>query len=115
MLSPPSLTPATPKGSHFVVCLRLQTLSDVQYLAARPLPTAPDGRYDAEVVPVTAATTDNDPHSDLYRATKNMITNLKNVAPIMQEALDPTVHMTVNASHLAHSILVPHFRRPSRL
>ena len=67
----------------------------MQYLAARPLPTAPDGRYDAEVVPVTAATTDNDPHSDLYRATKNMITNLKNVAPIMQEALDPTVHMTV--------------------
>ncbi|RPD64671.1 heme peroxidase [Lentinus tigrinus ALCF2SS1-6] len=68
----------------------LQTLADVQYLAARPLPTAPDGRYDAEVVPVTAATTNKDPHSDLYRTAQGISDSLKNVAPLMKEALDPT-------------------------
>ena len=75
----------------------VQTLSDAQYLAARPLPNAPDGRYDAEVVPVTAATTNKDPHSNLYRVTQNISDSLKNVAPLMKEALDPTVLFIVVA------------------
>ncbi|TFK85570.1 heme peroxidase [Polyporus arcularius HHB13444] len=66
------------------------TLADVQYLAARPLPRAPDGRYDTEVAPVTAATTNKDPHCDLYRTTQNISDSMKNVAPLLKEALDPT-------------------------
>ncbi|KAI0713138.1 heme peroxidase [Cerioporus squamosus] len=66
------------------------TLADVQYLAARPLPRAPDGRYDTEVVPVTASTTNKDPHSDLYHAAQNISDSMKNVAPLVKAALDPT-------------------------
>ena len=85
----------------------VQTLSDAQYLAARPLPNAPDGRYDAEVVPVTAATTNKDPHSNLYRVTQNISDSLKNVAPLMKEALDPTVLFIVVAERCRSLILLP--------
>ena len=67
-----------------------QSLADAQYLSSRPLPTAPDGRYDSEAQPITSATR-SDPHSDLYKVAKGFKDSLKAATPLLKEALDPTV------------------------
>ena len=69
----------------------LQTLADVQYLASRPLPTAPDGRYDTEVVPVSASATKKDPHSNLYNVVENVSGTVKSALPMLKDAVDQNV------------------------
>ncbi|KAI0756453.1 heme peroxidase [Daedaleopsis nitida] len=67
----------------------LVTLSDVDYLAARPVPTAPDGRYDAEVKPISSAGTyTSDPHSDLYKLTQNVNKSLKTTLQLLKDDLN---------------------------
>lgn len=63
----------------------------MQNLAARPVPVAPDGRYDSEVKPLTGAVTDADPHSDLYKTVHGIADSMKDVPLIIQEVLDPKV------------------------
>ncbi|KAI0354701.1 heme peroxidase [Trametes cingulata] len=63
------------------------TLADADYLAARPLPQAPDGRYDEQVRPITDATK-SDPHSDLYKVTSTLGDIAKNAVPIAKVSLN---------------------------
>ncbi|KAH9854311.1 heme peroxidase [Lenzites betulinus] len=63
------------------------TLADVNYLSARPLPQAPDGRYDEQVRPITDATK-SDPHSDLYKAASSFTTLAKQAPAIASVSLN---------------------------
>ncbi|KAI0640160.1 heme peroxidase [Trametes polyzona] len=63
------------------------TLADVNHLSARPLPKAPDGRYDEQVRPVTDATK-SDPHSDLYKATSSIAELAKQAPAIASVSLN---------------------------
>ncbi|KAI8981356.1 heme peroxidase [Trametes punicea] len=63
------------------------TLADADYLSARPLPKAPDGRYDYQVKPITDATK-TDPHSELYEATSKLDEIAKNADPILKVSLN---------------------------
>ena len=47
------------------------------YLSGRPLPDAPDGRYDAQVKPVTDPVDPNANHSALYKLVTDVETRLK--------------------------------------
>ncbi|PIL31281.1 cytochrome P450 [Ganoderma sinense ZZ0214-1] len=81
--------------------LDVVTLADAQYLSSRPLPVAPDGRYDSEAQPITS-TTKSDPHSDLYKVAKGFKDTLKAATPLLKEALDPTTYQAF-ADQLLHS------------
>ncbi|CDO73377.1 hypothetical protein BN946_scf185013.g11 [Trametes cinnabarina] len=75
----------------------LVTLADVDYLAARALPQAPDGRYDNEVKPITD-NTKHDPHSELYKVTSKLSDIAKNADPILRVAASlDTAEALVNA------------------
>ena len=69
----------------------LQTIADAGYLSARPLPEAPDGRYDYEVKPLTGTIAESDPHSDLYKTTHSVGDTLKNAPVFVKDLLDPKV------------------------
>ena len=69
----------------------MQKVADVTYLAGRPLPVAPDGRYDAEVQPLTGTITRADPHSDLYKTVHSINDSAKNLPLFVTELLDPKV------------------------
>ncbi|OSD00891.1 heme peroxidase [Trametes coccinea BRFM310] len=74
------------------------TLADADYLSARPLPSAPDGRYDNEVKPITD-TTKHDPHSELYKVSSKLSEIAKNVDPILKVAATPeSVEALLNAA-----------------
>ncbi|KAI0673867.1 heme peroxidase [Trametes maxima] len=63
------------------------TLADADYLSGRPLPKAPDGRYDEQTKPITDATK-KDPHSDLYKVNSTLEDIAKNAAPIAKVSLN---------------------------
>ena len=66
-----------------------QKLADVNYLSGRPLPVAPDGRYDSEVQPLTGTIVRADPHSDLYKTVRSLSGTVKNLPLITTELFDP--------------------------
>ena len=63
---------------------RFQALADAAYLSDRPLPTAPDGRYDSQVKPATDPVDPNANHSALYRLVTGVETRLKR-GPIIKD------------------------------
>ena len=63
----------------------------MNYLSARPLPVAPDGRYDSEVQPLTGTIVRADPHSDLYKTVRSLSDTAKNLPLITTELFDPQV------------------------
>ncbi|KAI0778881.1 heme peroxidase [Trametes elegans] len=66
--------------------LDIVTVTDTEYLSNRPLPKAPDGRYDAQVTPVTGIKTD--PHSTLYKVNSSLDTFAKQAVPLASVSLN---------------------------
>lgn len=62
-------------------CRNLKNVADADYLSGRPLPTAPDGRYEGELTATTDASNDNY-HSKLYKLIQDVQTASKQGAPI---------------------------------
>ena len=63
-----------------------QALADLVHLKQRPLPVAPDGRYDSQVQPATATADNSDKVSALHRVL-DVVQNRKSHGPLIQ---DPT-------------------------
>ncbi|KAI0752622.1 heme peroxidase [Daedaleopsis nitida] len=80
------------------------TLSDLRYLAARPVPIAPDGRYDTQVNPVSS-TYNHDPHSDLYKLTQRVDASLHTTLRLLKEDFNlATFDALYNAVTSKHSL-----------
>lgn len=63
------------------------------------MPTAPDGRYDAEVKPISSGGTyTSDPHSDLYKLTENVSKSLKTTLQLLKDDFNVAVSSLSHAS-----------------
>ena len=90
------------------------------YLAGRPLPVSPDGRYDTEVQPLSGTITRDDPHSDLYKTVHSIHDSFKNLPLAVTELLDPNARIarvpTSFVTRLISYVLLDiDIYRPSRL
>ncbi|KAI0829008.1 heme peroxidase, partial [Trametes gibbosa] len=79
-------------------------LADVKYLSARPLPQAPDGRYDEQLKPLTDATK-RDPHSYLYKVVTSLGKAVKHGSDIIEDVANlHTIEGFIDALNNKHAI-----------
>ncbi|KAH8099451.1 heme peroxidase [Cristinia sonorae] len=70
---------------------KIVALADAAYLADRPLPNAPDGRYDAQVRPASDPADTNANHSALYKLVTDVEDRIKKGPIIKDPKLIPAV------------------------
>lgn len=83
-----------------------QALADAAYLSGRPLPDAPDGRYDAQVKPATDPADSSANHSALYKLVTDIETRLKK-GPIIK---DPKIIVRLQSSFSINTMLRAYLR-----